>query len=98
MIFKLAEAAETSWFHRRNRGRQIASSSRCRLISPKFGDTSSMARWGLSRISHTAGSYYWLAISLKGSFAMLGSYSALALVIGVAALASYFAIYPPYRG
>ena len=47
MIFKLAEAAERSWrrlngqpvaenhprckLHRRNRGRQIASSSRCRL-------------------------------------------------------------------
>jgi hypothetical protein len=31
MIFKLAEAAEKSW---RNRGRQIASSNRCRLIPP----------------------------------------------------------------
>jgi hypothetical protein len=28
---------------------------------------------------------------------MLGSYSALALVIGVAALACYFAVYPPYQ-
>jgi len=28
---------------------------------------------------------------------MLGSYSALALVIGVAALACYFAAYPPYQ-
>jgi hypothetical protein len=28
---------------------------------------------------------------------MLGSYSALALVVGVAALACYFAVYPPYH-
>jgi hypothetical protein len=28
---------------------------------------------------------------------MLGSYGALALVIGVAALVCYFAVYPPYH-
>ena len=33
----------------------------------------------------------------KRSSAMLGSYCALALVIGVAALACYFAVYPPYQ-